>query len=440
METNKTGYFRKYFLISLFLLMSLYRAFILVGFRGTSCPSVGLTPTLPCEWYNVSFELILWGIVLILFLLELIWDHDFKPLFYVCKKFWLVFVFVLLAIASLIWSVLPEITLYKVSVLILCTVMAIYTGCVMGSERFLNILNWFLAVICISNLIFVSIFPDASRWGGPNLWNGVFWHKIYLGAFMALAIIIALLKLLDWKKISVISKLLNVSMLSVAIFLILKSGSITALITSIAMTALCLILVAWIRWGKYLKPIHYFFALGIMIAAFGLIIVNLDHIFNLLGRNASLTGRVPMWIYLIRNVVSKRPILGYGYDAFWNLEGFREQMTSAMGFGLQVSQSDNGLMEILLHLGGIGLVLLLGLIVIGFIRGIKFFRANRTITSSIPLVLMVYAMIVNVAVSILLETDSFVWTVVLASQATISAPAFMSAKTNPVIPPTRTIE
>ncbi len=427
-ERSKTGLIRKYFLIAFFLFMSIYRAFIFVGFRGTNCPSIGITPTSSCEWFNVTFELMLWGIVAVLFILELIWDHGFKPFFSFCVRFWPVFAFVLLAFLSLIWSILPQITLYKISVLIICTLLAIYTGFSMGNDRFLNVLTWFLTVVILVNLIFIPIFPAASMWGGPDLWNGMFWHKIYMGAFLVLAITIYLLKLLNWKKLSFFARGLNVSMLLVAIVLLFKSGSVTGLISAVVMAAVCLIFAGWIRWGKFLKPVHYFAILGIIIAAIILAALNLERILGLLGRNASLSGRIPMWTYLLQNAVKQHPILGYGYDAFWNLQGFREQMTPVMGFSLEVSQSDNGFMEILLHLGLVGIIVLFGLIVLGFIRSIKYFRKNRTLTSAFPMILLIYAIIVNTTVSMLLETDSFVWAVVLASQAALNGSVFTIRK------------
>lgn len=137
-----------------------------------------------------------------------------------------------------------------------------------------------------------------------------------------------------------------------------------------------------------------------------------------------------MWIYIFQHAVIHRPILGYGYGAFWNLDGFRNQMTEAMGFSLEVSQSDNSFMEILLHLGSIGLVLLFILIAISFIRGINYLRLNRTPSAALPLILLIYALIVNTTVSMLLETDSFIWTILVASQAAIWVPISRIRKEN----------
>jgi O-antigen ligase len=366
--------------------------------------------------------MILWGVLLILLILELHWDHDFKTFWAACRSFWPVFGFVLWAVLSLIWSVLFQVTLYKVFTLLMCTVLAIYVGRLLGAQKLLDWLAWFFAVFCVANLIVVIVFPAYGIMAGAffhQAWNGIFWHKIYLGAFTALAVSVYLLKLLNWKNLTVFAKIMNSAMFLLAVTLLVQSKTVASDFVVMALIAVCLVAAGWIRWGKNLRPIHYFIILGVLLVAIVLILSHLGLIFSLFGRNTSLTGRVPIWNYLFTHVISQRPILGYGYDAVWNLHGFREQITQAFNLGLQVSQSDNGFIEILLHLGIVGLVMIIGLIVLGLVRSVKYFLQVRTITSALPLVILVFAVLTNLTVSMLLETDSFVWAVVIISQAAI---------------------
>jgi len=159
-----------------------------------------------------------------------------------------------------------------------------------------------------------------------------------------------------------------------------------------------------------------------------LILVNLNSVLDILGRNSTLTGRIPMWKYLYRNVISKRFLFGYGYDAIWNMQGLREQMTLYMNFTRQVTQSDNGFVEIWLHLGTVGLVLLVGLMLAGFVRSVKYLLKERTLSSALPFVILMFAFLANCTVSMLMESDIFVWAVVVASQVAISTPLIQ--KTN----------
>ena len=422
---NKTSQYRKGILISLFLFMAIYRSLYVFGIHGIECPSVWLTPIGACNWTTAAFEILLWGVVCILFLLELIWSHGFRQFFEGCKIVWPVFLFVLFAVFSLIWSVLFSVTLYKVFVLIVTTFLAIYTGLILGIKRLFNVLAWFFACVCIASLGFVLLLPqygiqNYELYIGP--WNGIFWQRNYLGCFMALASTVFLIKILDWKSLSRSGKGLNLALLLFAFFLLVKSDSATGILTAVVLIVICLVVAAWLRWRKYLKPRHYYVIGSVAVVVIVLICVNLNFIFGLLGRNTSLTGRIPLWSYLFQNVISKRPVLGYGYGAIWNLHGFRVQLALNIHESVQLVIGDNGFIDIWLHLGIIGVFLMAGLIVMGFVRGVKYFLQERTIESTLPVVLLVFVVMTNITLSLILETETFVWAVVIASQTAISFP------------------
>jgi exopolysaccharide production protein ExoQ len=83
------------------------------------------------------------------------------------------------------------------------------------------------------------------------------------------------------------------------------------------------------------------------------------------GRDLTLTGRTGIWGAVIQSIY-KRPIFGYGYYAFWqglNGESARLILVNHWVFGY----AHNGMLEILLQLGLVGLIAFL----------ITFFQANR---------------------------------------------------------------
>lgn len=419
---NRSIGYRKSILIGLFLLMTIFRALVFFDLRGINCRSHWLTPIIPCQWEKAVLEILLWVVVLFLLIWELTQDRDFKELLIKCKTFWPVFVFVILAAASFLWSILFGVTLYRAFILITSTLLAIYTGRILGGQRLLNSLTLFFSVICIASFIIVALIPDAGMYAINHAWNGIFWHKIYLGAFMALAISIFTMKLFEWRQLSIVSKIINVSMLLASIYLLIKSNSMTGLFMAVILIGICLVIAAWLRWGKYLKPIHYYIFLTLFLITALLFITNLNSFLGIFGRNLSLTNRVPMWEYLFENVIKQRPFFGYGFGTIWTLQGFREQMTSDMHFTAQITQSDNGYMDLWMYLGAVGLIVLLILVVIGLIRSIKYIRYERTVLSTLPLVLLLFAIIANCTISMLFETDFFVWSMVIASQVVIKLP------------------
>ena len=89
-----------------------------------------------------------------------------------------------------------------------------------------------------------------------------------------------------------------------------------------------------------------------------------EELLRLLGRNATLTERTSLWNELLV-WGQQNPILGVGHESFW-LGARREQLWQTVGF--QVNQAHNGYLETYLNLGIIGLVLLVGLLMVTFVR------------------------------------------------------------------------
>jgi O-antigen ligase len=421
MSLNKKSILRKSVLIGLFLLMTIYHAIFVFATHGVYCYSDWLTPIFPCFWSSAILEMVIWGIILIVLLMDLFQGHDFKDFFQTLKSTWPVFLFVLLAAISSIWSIAYKITIYQAGVLLMSTTLAIYTGRTLGNKRLLDMLVWFFAVLVILNLGCVILIPQIGIKPPQYAWSGIFWHKNYLGCFVALGISVFVLKLLDWRNIDLLYKIVCLSMLPISVISLVKAESATGILTGIILMGLCLIIAAWLRFEKYLKPLHYYIVLVLFIAVVIMIPINLEWISGLLGRNASLTGRIPLWRYLINHVILKRPVLGYGYGVVWSFGGFREGMADILGWSTPCVIGDNGFVDIVLHLGFLGLSILIGLMVIGFVRSIKYFLKLRTLNSAFPLVLLVFTLVANITHSLMLESESFVWSMVIASQVAVGA-------------------
>ena len=66
-----------------------------------------------------------------------------------------------------------------------------------------------------------------------------------------------------------------------------------------------------------------------------------------LGRDATLTGRTDIWAGVLP-FVEQSPLLGSGFDVFWTPEIIAAH---------EIGEAHNGYLEVLLHLGSIGLLL-----------------------------------------------------------------------------------
>ena len=126
-----------------------------------------------------------------------------------------------------------------------------------------------------------------------------------------------------------------------------------------------------------------------------------------------------MWEYLFQHVINQRPWLGYGYGVIWHLEGFIFELADHVNWEIAVTLGDNGFIDILLHMGGVGLAVLLGLMTMGFIRGIRYFLQERTMMASFPILVLVFSLVANISLSLILEVESLVWIIAVATMVSI---------------------
>lgn len=71
------------------------------------------------------------------------------------------------------------------------------------------------------------------------------------------------------------------------------------------------------------------------------------------GRDASLTGRGPLWHEVV-GVIGRRPLLGHGYAGFWN-DDSREVQYLWLKAGWRAPDSHDGYLDVLVELGFAGL-------------------------------------------------------------------------------------
>jgi O-antigen ligase len=162
-----------------------------------------------------------------------------------------------------------------------------------------------------------------------------------------------------------------------------------------------------------------------------LILSNLDTVFGLFNREASLTGRTPLWNYLLRDVFLRSPWLGYGFGALWSSASFRIATQKVLGWPFPVAIGDNGFLDILLHTGLVGFIPFLGVLIVSFARSGRLAFDQRSILGFFPLLFMIFVIVANISFSFFLETETFLWLVMIAVLFTVTRP--QSARPTPAM-------
>jgi O-antigen ligase len=88
------------------------------------------------------------------------------------------------------------------------------------------------------------------------------------------------------------------------------------------------------------------------------LVIDADLVFGAIGRDSSLSGRTPLWIYSTQAAMA-RPFFGYGFSSFWVADSRTTQWIWAMLGGWKAPGAHNGYLDIVLQLGIVGLGLYL---------------------------------------------------------------------------------
>jgi O-antigen ligase len=76
-----------------------------------------------------------------------------------------------------------------------------------------------------------------------------------------------------------------------------------------------------------------------------------------LGKDPTLSGRTTIWAIAFLAIV-KRPIAGFGYDAFWTVNSGEARQLAIAAHDPGLSNAENGILQLWLELGLIGVILL----------------------------------------------------------------------------------
>ncbi len=312
--------------------------------------------------------------LLIIIALAVLWKN--KYIFDIKEKInlWMIILY-LFALLSMIWAVYPLVS-FKRWIIIFGHLLMVYL--VVNHEdnlrAFEHLLRRYFFIITSLSLLLVKFFKNLGferTVHGTRVWAGVMTHKNELGAACALAIIFVIWRFLKNKNWTI---MFEVVVLLISFYLMTRSGSVTAIIL-----ALLGVLLLFVVSKHDINKIKKFLALYvivfilIMIAWPGFLNNILTSLFSALGRETTLTGRIPMWGDLIK-IGSKHFWLGSGYENFW-LTSFSQVWSK---YSFRPNQAHNGYIEIFLNLGLAGFILFIIYLINSFRKVVRLMEGNKT--------------------------------------------------------------
>jgi O-antigen ligase len=323
-----------------------------------------------------------------------------------------------LAFISASWSIDPGVTERRAVAVMFTTLAGMAIAARYDWPQLAEVLAAAYALLAFASFWVGLLAPGLGRMSDlfPGSWRGVFFDKNGFGDEMALGVMIflaaaALVPRRRW---------LWLACAGFAFLLILLSTSKTSLVAMmIGLAAFGLVALA--RRGPAMAVIMTFMAVVAFALAAGLIVFDADALLGLLGKDASLTGRGPIWSAVLRQIHT-RPWTGFGYGAVWtDQSGWGPLAWIVHDAKFRPNHSHNGWLETWLGLGYWGLASWAALFVQTLVLAVVGVYRSRGAYLALPFV-VVYGL-VSLTESVTFVYNDLVWVVFAAVSVRLAMPA-----------------
>ncbi len=324
-------------------------------------------------------------------------------------------IFVALAVLSVTWSVAPVVTLRRSFGLIGTVLVGLFLAQRMRPLDVLEAVRRAVLVVAIASLLlYLTGDPRAFDVVHRTL-RGVVATKNTLGRLMAIGLVAAVsVAFLDRSRVRRCAT--SAVPMVVAIALAESGGGAVT-----AGFALLLAAGVWL-WGTSNGRALLVGAAAPVVGAITLLLpgVTNDSVLSLVGRDATITGRTEIWEQSV-DAAAKRPLLGYGYGAFWHPNGAEAAARISARLYFTVPHAHNGILDMVLALGLVGAAVALVLVAGLFARGFRDMKAGRRQCAVLRLSVAVVLVLSNLVESYMLLENSLL-TIVLSAALVVKEP------------------
>ncbi|OGP73399.1 MAG: hypothetical protein A2W09_04310 [Deltaproteobacteria bacterium RBG_16_50_11] len=297
----------------------------------------------------------------------IIYRRELNLLHIINRNFW-IFLFFLFGAISALWSEIPYVLMKRLFKSIGNPVMALVVLSEPDPfEALKTVLRRCSYVLLPLSIICIKYYPQIGRsysYSGEVMYRGVTGQKNDLGLICMIFSIGFFWGILKRSNRQIQPEgrkelLLDIMFLSMGFWLLMKSNSATSLVCFIA-GIFIIIVTEFPLFKNNVRSVYLLIFISIIV--FFITYSSFDvkgAVISSLGRNSTLTERVPLWEYLLS--LGTNPIIGTGFESFWTVN--RLTIVQEL-FG--VNSVHNAYLEIYLNLGIIGLILFGAIVVATF--------------------------------------------------------------------------
>ncbi len=311
---------------------------------------------------------------------------------------------------SVIWSIWPEGSARRAFTCVGSFLVATFLATRFTPAMLIKMAAQAMGILAVISLVLVLVLPELGIMSGVHegRWRGVFSHKNILGRHMAFSIFMSVLA---FRQSVGKERLMYLCFIGLSALLLAFSQSTTAAMTLLIVSGAWLMVRFWSSLkhrAPYLAPGFAVIGLALVAALSFWLPLLIEETLISLGKTPDLTGRTLIWQGVIA-AISDRPLMGYGYDVFW--DGGLDLAHSYVGYLLSwdAPHAHNGILELTLNTGLIGL----GLFLINFISVLRRVLAEAlnpaSKASDLFTVVLLLTLVLNVSEVTLLQQNNIFW-------------------------------
>lgn len=280
-------------------------------------------------------------------------------LVHLCVQNWVIFALPILAFMSAAWSQYPSRTVLYSGYIMLNTLFALYLASRFRPEQQINLFLLTGTFAAIGSLVEGVVYPTGGVdvKAGTRALEGIYPHK-------NIAAMLTLLFLIPVFCIPIKTPLqrafrfgYTVISLAVIVLTTARTGWLQTGIVLIAMVGL-----RWVRkFSPKDRPTVIFFLAPLAVGGIIFATIAYPYLALLMGKDPTLTGRTVIWAACIKSAM-KRPMLGYGFYAFWTMMHGEAANTAMAAGDVSLGNAEDGVLQLWLELGLVGVAILFAMV------------------------------------------------------------------------------